>query len=273
MRSIGGVQLGARIYYGGLRALGVTALRRRALDAGLILCYHNVVAPGDDRRGGGGLHLAVDRFERQMRWLAAHYHLVSLSEFHDRLTARTSLRSVAAVTFDDGYAGVFTYALPMLDALGIPATVFVVAHAVGRSAAFPWDGEDGLPASHRPADWATIKAGLGDRFEVGVHSATHASLPTLTEAQLEEEVVASRRAMHRATGVWPEFFAYPFGHWDPRVRARVLAAGYRAALTLDFGLNGAAADSWALRRVNVPAGISDAAFESWAAGLHRPGSA
>jgi peptidoglycan/xylan/chitin deacetylase (PgdA/CDA1 family) len=274
MSSPNAIQLGAAVYYRGLRALGVTAMRRRSLDAGLILCYHNVVAPGDDQIGGPGLHIACDRFEQQMRWLAAHYDVVSLREFSTRLTGRrTARRAMAAVTFDDGYAGVFRYAFPVLDMLGIPATVFLVARAVGGAGGFSWDGDTGLPESHRPADWPSILPGLGERFGVGVHTATHPSLPTLTDADLEAEVVTSRATIHRATGVWPEFFAYPYGHWDARVRARVRAAGYRGALTLDFGLNGPCADRWALRRVNVPATISEAAFEAWTAGLHRPWSA
>ena len=70
-----------------------------------------------------------------------------------------------------------------------------------------------------------------------------------------------------AVGIWPEFFAYPYGHWDPRVRAFVLSAGYRAGLTLDAGLNDAPDDLWCLRRVNISAAISDAAFQAWAVGL------
>jgi peptidoglycan/xylan/chitin deacetylase (PgdA/CDA1 family) len=104
-----------------------------------------------------------------------------------------------------------------------------------------------------------------------VHSATHRSLPTLTDAELEYELVASRAVVHRATGIWPEFFAYPYGRWDARVRARVHAAGYRAAFTLDPGLNDASSDLLALPRINVPAGISDAAFEAWTAGLQARG--
>ena len=179
---------------------------------------------------------------------------------------------MAAVTFDDGYAGVYTHALPILERLGIPATVFLVAEAVGGASGFAWDG-DQVPASHRPASWSTILAARGSGIDFGVHSATHRSLPTLPDAELEHEVVASRATVHRAAGVWPEFIAYPFGHWNARVRNRVQSAGYRAGLALDFGLNNESADRWALRRVNVPAEISDAAFEAWAAGLHRPWSA
>ena len=88
-----------------------------------------------------------------------------------------------------------------------------------------------------------------------------------TDDELEHEIVSSRAAIHEATGIWPELFAYPYGLWDQRVREHVRAAGYRAALTLDAGLNRTRSDPWSLRRVNVPARISDAAFEAWTAGL------
>ena len=124
-----------------------------------------------------------------------------------------------------------------------------------------------LPRSHRPADWTTIRAWLGKGIEIGVHSSTHRCLPTLSDAELDHEIEDSRSAVHRATGVCPEFFAYPYGCCDARVAARVRIAGYRAGLSLEPGLVGAGADAWRLRRINVPASISDAAFEAWTAGL------
>ena len=264
MRVTDGVRFVADSYYRGLRAARIPALRRRLHDAGLILCYHNVVATGDDRGGCAGLHEPRARFERQMRFLADHYRVVPLREFIEQLTSGASLRSTAALTFDDGYAGVFEHAVPILDRLRLPATVFIVADAVGRSAPFSWDE----CAEHRPADWATIRGALGGGIELGAHSCNHPSLPTLTPSQLEHEIVASRAVIHNATGTWPDCFAYPYGHWNARVRDAVRSAGYRAGLTLDFGLNGRDADRWALRRINVPAGISDAAFEAWTAGCH-----
>jgi len=258
------VRFVADSYYRGLRAARIPALRRRLNDAGLILCYHNVVAADDDCAGCPGLHEPRARFERQMRWLADHYHVVPLSEFIDRLTRGVSLRSTAALTFDDGYTGVFEHAVPVLNALRMPATVFIVADAVGRSTPFSWDES----AGHRAADWSVIRGALGRGIELGAHSCNHPSLPTLTDSQLAHEIVSSRAAIHDATATWPDCFAYPFGHWDARVRDAVRSAGYRAGLTLDFGLNGRGADRWSLRRINVPAGISDAAFEAWAAGCH-----
>ena len=295
------VRLAGPVYYGGLRILGIPAARRLFQAAGPILCYHNVVPSGYAGIGGAGVHMLRDTFERQMRWLVTHYRVISLTEFIDRFERGASLRSTAVVVFDDGYNGVFEQAAPILHALGVNPTVFVVAEAVGRSSGFWWDqprivnmatdsqretwltelrgdddaivgeaapeGRASLPRSHRPADWDTIRAWIGKGVDIGVHSATHRCLPTLTDDELDHEIEDSRVAMHQATGIWPAFFAYPYGRCDARVRARVRIAGYRAGLGLESGLVGAGADALSLPRINVPAGISDAAFEAWTAGL------
>ncbi len=295
------------IYYTALKASGLTLLASRLQRGGLILCYHNVVAATDASPWGGiGLHMPLATFERQMRWLAANYAGVPLGELAARSSSGESLRGMVAITFDDGYSGVFEHAWPVLRGLGLPATVFVVAAAPGRNEGFWWDHPAVLRAysatrrehwltalrgdgttivqslAHapgpgrpspccRPAGWETITAAVRSGLGLGVHSATHRSLPTLDDAELHREVVRSRDVISRRTGVSPEFFAYPYGRWDDRVRRAVRSAGYRGAVTVDYGHNTAAADPWALRRVNVPAGIEDAAFQAWAAGLNvRP---
>jgi peptidoglycan/xylan/chitin deacetylase (PgdA/CDA1 family) len=294
--------LAGPIYYGSLRMFGIAAASRRLQSAGAILCYHNVVPACDAGCGGAGVHMPRETFERQLQWLTGRYTVVSLAEFVDRLQRGASLRSIAAIAFDDGYAGVFEQAAPILHGLGISATVFIVTDAVGRSNGVWWDqptivnsategqreawltdlrGDDDaivaaaapdgratLPRSHQPADWDTIRAWHGKGIEIGVHSCTHRNLPMLTDAELRHEVDDSRIAVHRAIGNWPEFFAYPYGRSDARVRARVRISGYRAALGLEAGLAGRHADTWSLPRINVPASISDAAFEAWTAGLH-----
>jgi peptidoglycan/xylan/chitin deacetylase (PgdA/CDA1 family) len=234
-----------------------------------------------------------------MRWLNDRYDVVTLRDFVERMAAGASMRSLAAITFDDGYSGVFEHAVPVLRALNLPATVFVVADAAGGETGFWWDqpaivaantparrqswltdlrgdgrvilaaaAADGdLPASHKPAGWPVIRAALAKGIDIGAHSMTHRSLPRLTDTELEHEIVTSRQILYRQTGVSPAFFAYPYGHADSRVPPILRSAGYRGAFTLRAGLNRSLADPWQLSRVNVPAQISDGAFEAWAAGL------
>ncbi len=125
-----------------------------------------------------------------------------------------------------------------------------------------------LPASQRPAAWERIAAAAAQGLEIGSHSASHRTLTTLDDVEVEREIVASRETIEARTGARPECFAYPYGEWDTRVRDAVRAAGYRSAVSLDYGLNGARADPWALARVNIPSGITLPAFEAWVAGLH-----
>src|SRR6267378_2956285 len=115
----------SQLAYGGLHALALTALARRYRNAGVILCYHNVVSSVDAAQNGSiGVHMSVDRFRSQMRWLVAHYDVLPLSAFLDRLVAGKPMRRTATVTFDDAYGGVFEYAWPVLRELGLTATVF-----------------------------------------------------------------------------------------------------------------------------------------------------
>ena len=296
----------ASLYYSALKVAGLTAIARRLSSGGVILCYHNIIAGTEAEASDSlGLHMPLATFSKQMRWLASTYQTVPLKELVSRVSNGGSLRGVAAVTFDDGYAGVFENAWPVLRDLGIPATVFVVAEAPGRDQRFWWDDPDVLraysparrqdwlttlrgdgaaigdslaperrpptpPAAPwcRPATWPTISDAARSGLQLGVHSATHRSLPVLDELELQHEVVESREIITRRTGVTPEFFAYPYGLWNDRVRDAVRTAVYRAAFTLESGRHATTTDPWTLPRVSVPARIEDAAFHAWTAGLN-----
>ena len=293
-----------QLVYAGLNATGLSWLRRWSTRAGVILCYHNVVAePLRDGDTAPGLHVPLGRFVRHMRWLREHYDVLGLDELLDRRAAGRSLAGAACVTFDDAYVGVFRHAWPALQELGITPTVFVIAQAPAQPASFWWDHPsivaatnaeqrelwlgrlrgDGqlilrsLPRSAKPvpqvprdcwaADWRTIRAAVREGIQIGAHSATHRSLPTLSDSELIEEIDASRDVVAAETGAVPSCFAVPYGRWDRRVRERIREAGYRAALTLDYGLVTSATDPWALPRINVSEGMTDYAYRAWLSGL------
>src|SRR5919201_575613 len=118
----------ASLCYDVLRFTGATALARQfSPHDGLILCYHNVVPQDGGSPDELGLHMPLSIFERQMRWLATRFALIPLDEFVSRLERGASLRRVASITFDDGYASVFEHAWPLLRDLRIPATAFILA--------------------------------------------------------------------------------------------------------------------------------------------------
>lgn len=290
----------ATAFYAGLRSAGITAMARRAREGGAILCYHNVVSAGA-ATGEPGLHLVVDQFRAQVSWLERHYAVVPLRELAQRVRTGMSTRGLSAITFDDGYLGVFDFAWPIMRDMGLPATVFVTTGADAASG-YWWDqpgvvgcttpeqrrrwltemGGDGarisasvspspgfVPRTHRRAAWARIRRAASEGCEIGVHTSTHRNLTQLSDIELRRETQGSRDELRARTGLEAHCFSYPYGLFDARVRDAVRLAGFDTAVTLDFGLNSGTTDPLALRRMNVPASISAAAFEAWVAGL-RP---
>ena len=79
-----------------------------------VLIYHACLAQRP-------VHISPERLFDHIGWLKRRYRFVSIDEFC-RAQRR---RGLAAVTFDDGYKSVVEYALPILESLDVPCTIFV----------------------------------------------------------------------------------------------------------------------------------------------------
>ncbi len=232
----------------GLGAAGVgLSLRftwwRPARSGTPILMYHEVAAP----RPGSRLNhwrVAPDDFARQLDLLARRgYRGVALRDLLDRPDA-TEKRAV--LTFDDGYAGVLSRALPLLSTRGFSATVFVVSGKLGGRN--DWDGETPGDALLSAEDVrALARAGL----EIGSHGATHRALTEVDGATLTAEVEGSRAALEAVTGAPVVSFCYPYGACDDRAVGAVRAAGYRAATVIRGGISPDLSDPFRLKRIAV----------------------
>ena len=104
--------------------------------APVILMYHRVGTGGEDP---WGLAVSPVHFAEQMAVLARRREVVRLTDLAERLATGRSVADLAALTFDDGYADNLTAAYPVLRRLSLPATVFVVADAIGAPDELWWD--------------------------------------------------------------------------------------------------------------------------------------
>ena len=93
---------------------------RRTEPSARILYYHRV----NDERDSFFPAISTALFEREMRFVAEHYQVVSLTGALDHLE-RGNKGTVVAITFDDGYQDNYLNAFPILQRYDLPATIFL----------------------------------------------------------------------------------------------------------------------------------------------------
>lgn len=211
-----------------------------------VLIYHRV---------GAGMAAEMDvsaaRFAEQMRMLQERSDVVPLADGLAELAeGRAPERDRVAVTFDDGYADVFTNAWPVLRDLGIPATVFVTTDFLEGRMDAPLSRAIPSRVPPRALAWEQVgemtATGL---VAIGSHSATHPDFDRISSDRAAQEVELAADLIASRTGAQPEIFAFPRGvvaHRD------AVAARHRFALGADGQKNRVASfDPLAVSRTPV----------------------
>lgn len=191
-----------------------------------------------------------DRFAAQLDYLHHHnYAVIPLRQLVRSLREGTVLpRKAVVITLDDGSSCTFERAMPILGKHQFPATVFMISGLVNRSN--DWLRGAGFP-QRRMLSSAELRTLEAEGFDVGGHTVTH---PWLTRIRLDEaraEIRDSKAKLEDVLGRQVDHFAYPYGDYTDAVKEAVVEAGYSAACSTRWGKRHAAADLFALRRVEI----------------------
>lgn len=142
-----------------------------------------------------------------------------------------------AITFDDAFESVFRLGRPVLERLGVPATVFVCTDFVSSQDPMAWRAISSWAEKQRPSDlrsmsWDQLREVQQIGWEVGSHTCSHPLLTDLDDDELRRELVDSKAVCEDRLGTPCTSFAYPQSNFDERVVSFVESAGYTAACTL-----------------------------------------
>ena len=201
------------------------------MAAPLVLCYHAV-----SRHWPSTLAVTPEQLSEQLAGLVDRgYRGVTFSEL-----VRGDGANRLAVTFDDGCRSVVERALPILEGLGLPGTIFVPTDFVGGPAPMSWPGIDhwtGTPHEDelRCVSWEQLRALRDQGWEIGSHTRSHPQLTELDDAALRRELVESLEQCSSELDTPCVSLAYPYGDQDERVRVAAGDAGYEAACTMRLG--------------------------------------
>jgi peptidoglycan/xylan/chitin deacetylase (PgdA/CDA1 family) len=104
---------------------------------------------------------------------------------------------------------------------------------------------------YRPITWKQAREMDAAGVQIESHTVTHPILTTVSDERLGIELHDSRSRLQTMLGREVDLFCYPNGDYDNRVSQAVREAGYRGAVTVESGLNGAGSDRFRLRRVHT----------------------
>lgn len=233
-----------------------------------ILSYYRIIDGIDSP-----LCVKPDEFARQMKWLRDNgFHGMTLADAVAGRAGRLSGQAGGAggagrhfkgftVTFDHGYADTYRNALPVLKEFRIPAHVFLVTDLVDTKnlLSLP-EAINTQPDRDRLMTWDEVATLKESGIEIGSMTASHPDLTAISEEAAADEIGRSRDTIRGFLGSDADYFCYPFGRMNPHLKEMVKNAGYRGAAYTPAGKTGGM-DRYSLRRIAVPGGVSDRAFQ------------
>lgn len=237
-------------------------LKRRAYSTlqsrALILMYHRVLPCVED--DPFNLKVSNEHFDEHMAFLSSHYKVLSLEKLIDQLQrGRLNQHRAVTITFDDGYFDNYNYAFPVLKKYGLHATIFLATDYIEQQKPFNKLLKTGYIqenfADDNPLTWDQVREMVDSCLvSLGVHTASHAVMSTLSEEAAKKELRNAQKAIKKNTIIDAQFFAYPYGQpedWNANTERWVQEVGFTCSLTTVRGVVKATSSCFALPRAMV----------------------
>ncbi len=136
------------------------------------------------------------------------------------------------ITFDDALEGVYKFAYPVMQEMGIKGIVFVITGFIGKRNT--WDANFGTHVRHLEKRQITELSNSG--WIIGSHGITHRSFKFLRRDEVRREVEYSKKLLEDMVGKPVEYFSYPFGQATGHAEEVLRECGYKYAFTgISFG--------------------------------------
>ena len=202
-----------------------------------ILEYHTVTkTPDIDSKR---YNVPPDEFNAQLDYLEQNgYNTITPLEFMKAKHNKMQLPDKPIIlTFDDGYEDNYLEMLPILEAHGMKAAVYVITNELGKPGYLTFD---------------ELRDMQNRGIEIGSHTANHRPLVGLTPYDLQHEIAASKLFLEW-NGIKTVFsLSYPNGMYNSEVIEMLKNEKYLTAVTGDAGLNNLNTNPYLLQRVNIP---------------------
>ena len=185
-----------------------------------IIMYHDITAVKDV-----DWDVTPEELEKHFQTLQeGGYTPITMDRMVNHLRTGAQLpEKPVLLTFDDNYIGQYKYAFPLLQKYSYPAVWSVHTKFVGTAGKKPKATWDQLREMQ--------KSGL---ITVASHTVNHLNMKNLSNAEIEREVLESKKVLEKELGIAIDYFTYPEGDFTERAKDKVKDVGYKAALSMSL---------------------------------------
>lgn len=142
-------------------------------------------------------------------------------QYLSNLIAEDKLSSEIVITFDDGHKSDIDVALPILKAFNLKAFFFIITSRIGNEKSMDWDDVQKL---------------VDEGMVIGSHTISHRALTALTEQELYDEVIGSKKILENKLGIPIDKISCPGGFYNEKAIELMINNGYKEVYTSDIGI-------------------------------------
>ena len=236
---------------------------------GEIWCLHRVIPERSTFKSNRDLEITPGYLEQLIREEREQgFRFVDMDTFVEAANWKRREKKLIHITFDDGFADVFTQAYPILKQYQIPFTLYVTTDMPDGRADLWWlqleqfangdvewfektlkqiyDRHEPVASAMHEITSSAVDAALGQQLSltweqiramvseglcaVGSHGVSHSALSLLSAEDVERELVASKQRLEEMLGIEVRHFSYPHSFFSDDTNRLVWEAGYSTAV-------------------------------------------
>lgn len=236
---------------------------------GEIWCLHRVIPERSTFKSNRDLEITPDYLEQLIREEREHgFRFVDMDTFVEAANGKRREKKLIHITFDDGFADVFTNAYPVLKRYQIPFTLYVTTYMPDGKADLWWlqlerlaDGDaewfektlrqiydrhdpvasamheitssavDAALCQQLSLTWEQIRVMVSEGLcTVGSHGVSHSTFTMLSIEEAQRELKMSKQRLEEILGIEVRHFSYPHSFFNDATNRLVWEACYSTAV-------------------------------------------
>ncbi|BEP01417.1 polysaccharide deacetylase family protein [Fusobacterium nucleatum] len=174
-----------------------------------VIMYHRVIN-NPENEGVYGTYVYEDMFKKHLQYLKDKNYTVITFKDLDKIGWRNRFekgKKYIILTFDDGYKDNYDLAFPILKEFNFKATIFLMGSLTYNE----WDVKAGGERKFSLMSVEMIKEMQDYGIEFGAHTFNHPKINTLSNEEIEHQIVDVKKPLEEKIGKEIITFAYPYG--------------------------------------------------------------